>query len=473
MLRDVRTTVTDGGLGLDKTKGEGVHLKIGVSPIVSDDPIVITGNMSAQKIKERLGLSPLADACMDSVENGANMIYCIPVAAAVDGTIGTIEKTVTGTGSCVVSGKPNNAFSISIKITGAGGFNAAALKYSLDGGYSYSDEMTMPLLGEVTIPNTGLKFKFTEGATPADSFKVGDVYSVKTEAPQMINQDVITAIGKLKFLTEDYEWVHVVGESTKDLWYAVATQQKTLADTYHKPLFFVLEARKKQANETVDDYAIALSKEKKDIQNYDIQVVAARSIYTRMDNTTREINNAGIVCGWYAQAAVQQSIGETKTFSISEKKMLQLMPKGIEQYLSLLDDSNYLTFRKYDGLSGFYVTNARMMCPENSDYRYAEDSRVKNKIIRQTRKQALTELQVDVDMTDVQGSLEAIAKFIEIPLDKMARKKEISKARIVVPEGQDILVTETMYVKIRFVPIGHIREIEIDLGMENPLNTSA
>ena len=93
MLRDVNTIITDGGLGVETVKGEGVHFKIGVSPIVSDVPIIITGTMDAKKIKEKLGLSPLADACMDSVENGSSMIYCIPVLASVAGSVEEVQKT--------------------------------------------------------------------------------------------------------------------------------------------------------------------------------------------------------------------------------------------------------------------------------------------------------------------------------------------------------------------------------------------
>ena len=64
MLRDVKHTVTDGLLGFATATGDGKSLKIGVSPIVSDTPIIITGDMDATKIKARLGLSPLADAVM-------------------------------------------------------------------------------------------------------------------------------------------------------------------------------------------------------------------------------------------------------------------------------------------------------------------------------------------------------------------------------------------------------------------------
>ena len=42
---------------------------------MSDTPIIITGDMDAPKIQDRLGLSPLADAVVDSVQFGASRIY--------------------------------------------------------------------------------------------------------------------------------------------------------------------------------------------------------------------------------------------------------------------------------------------------------------------------------------------------------------------------------------------------------------
>ena len=76
MLRDVKHTVTDGLLGFATATGDGKSLKIGVSPCL-DTPIIITRDMDATKIKDRLGLSPLADAVMDSVQFGASRIYCL------------------------------------------------------------------------------------------------------------------------------------------------------------------------------------------------------------------------------------------------------------------------------------------------------------------------------------------------------------------------------------------------------------
>lgn len=50
----------------------------------------------------------------------------------------------------------------------------------------------------------------------------------------------------------------------------------------------------------------------------------------------------------------------------------------------------------------------------------------------------------------------------------MVDKGEISSVRVNVPEGQDIQNTETLQMQIRYLPKGKLREIVIDLGMENP-----
>ena len=110
-----------------------------------------------------------------------------------------------------------------------------------------------------------------------------------------------------------------------------------------------------------------------------------------------------------------------------------------------------------------------MMCPEDSDYRYAEDVRVRNKVMRLTRKSALMRLQEDVDLKDVDGDLAAKAEFIIADVEsQMVDKGEVSSVRITVPAGQDILHNETLELSIRYLPKGKIREIAIDMGMENP-----
>lgn len=467
MLRDISYSITDGQLGLANTTGTGIHVKIGVSSVVSDEPILINGTMSAGRIRQKLGLSPLADAVMDSVENGAPKIYCLTVQADAAGTISDVKKIPEdGSGTLTVEGAPANIFNIIVKMVGRGGLNMAVFRYSLNGGISWSENITVPTSGKYTAEEAGLTFTF---ATEAE-FAVGDMFTCSTTAPVMTNMDILDAVGRLKDISAAYEYVHIVGETAPELWAAVSVKQKELMEKYRKPVFFILEAYQKEAEETLPEYISSMETDRRKVSNYDVQVVAARGFYTGMDGVTRDINLASLVCGLYARATVQESIGRTAAYSITDEKLSGLLPAGLdEDDIDALDQAGYLTFRQYDGLAGYYVTNARVMCPEDSDFRYAEDIRVKNKIIRLTRQAALKQLQADVDMENVDADLEAKAKFITADVEKqMVDKKEISSLRVIIPSGQDILRTEKMYMQIRYVPVGKIREFVIDLGMENP-----
>ena len=52
-----------------------------------------------------------------------------------------------------------------------------------------------------------------------------------------------------------------------------------------------------------------------------------------LDGTTQIVNLAGLVCGLYAKAAVQESIGKTRAeagFGIPKTKLLELLPAGMD-----------------------------------------------------------------------------------------------------------------------------------------------
>lgn len=464
MLRDVRYRVTDGQLQQTGQQGTGVHVKIGACPVTGTVPATITGTMSVAKMKEKLGLSPLTDAVMDSVENGAGRILCIPVTAGTAGTVSEVGMPEGAAGSLAVTGSPCNAFKIIVKITGKGGLNTAAFRYSLNGGYSWSGDVTVPTGGKYAVEEAGLEFTFS------GDYEIGETFTCRTTAPEMTNGDILAAVGKLKDISTAYEYVHIVGATGPELWAAVSAAQKELLERNKKPAFFVLEAYEKLPEESVKDYVARLEADRKKAANYDIQVVAARGSYTGMDGIPRDANLAAVACGWYARAKVQESIGRTAIYNVAEDKIGCLLPEGLEEeHIEALDSAGYLTFRQYDGLVGYYVTNARMMCPEGSDFRYAEDARVKNKIIRLTRQAALKRLHEDVDLSDVDADLNAKAQFIIADVEaQMVDKGEVSSVRVVVPEGQDILNTETLEMQVRYVPKGKLREIVIDLGMENP-----
>ena len=475
MLRDVNTHVSDGLLGFSTATGDGVHVKIGASPIVAERPLLITGDMDAAKIKSRLGLSPLADAAMDSVQSGAAKIYCIPVSAATAGTVSEVSKSGKGGGTLTVTGTPTNAFSVIVKVTASGELNTAAFISSIDGGFTFSDEAAVPLTGEYALEGTGLTLHFAEKTDEKylTSFSTEDEYSFSTTAPVMTNSEVLAAIEQLRQFNQEFEFVHIVGASAPPLWLAVSEAQKELMSVYHKPAFFLLEAAFPTADSSgggIYDWAAQMESDRKQVKNTDIQVCAAWGRITRLDGRTQNANLAGLAAGRYAKAPVHESIGKTRLETgngFSKARIAELIPAGYNNaVIELLDTAKYLTFREYDGLSDTYVYHTKMMCPDGSDYRYAEDVRVRNKIIREVRKKGLLLKNDDIDLEDLQGELEARAKYVSIPLDRMVEQKEISSYETTVLPGHEetFLDDETLRLKVRYLSRGYIREVDIDIG---------
>ncbi len=455
MLGDVKHIITDFGIGSSTVKGEGVHIKIGVSNTPSAVPVTINGSMNSSDIRSKLGLSPLSDSLIDSINAGASKIYALPVKKVTDGTI-TKNIDLKGTGSLTVTGSPNNTFDVTVEITANGDVNVGAFQYYLNG--VLSDEYTIS--DNFEIEGTGLVLNFGAG-----TFTTDDVIEITTTRPKMNIQSVLSALDLIKDLNLNFEFIHIVGESEKTLWATLSVEGEKFFDTYYQPCIFVCETRNILENETIDEYANYLREERRGIVSRNLQVVSARTTYMR-DGLEIDINGASLILGLHARANVQQSIGETQIFDV--KGALELRPKGIEAYISELDDLGYTTFRQYIGLEGIFVNNSMTFAKEGSDYAYTERVRAMYKAVRETRKTALLQMHTQVDMSNLEASLKAIVEFINVPVERMVKDKELSSARVEIPEDQDILGTSKLYFKIRAVPIGILREIEIDMGFEQP-----
>ena len=222
MFGDVNVKVEDGNLGRSSSTGTGTSIKIGISNVESKSPILISGTMNAKKIKEKVGNTPLADACIDAVEWGASSIYCIPVKAGTAGTIGKITEDKKGYGTFEVKGSPNNAYDIVVEVMDAGECNEGSFRYSLDGGNTFTEEMTIPITGEAELATTGLTAKFTD-AEGGDSFMEGDRFTFSSTSPAMSNESVISAVESLINSPLMFEFVHIVGVSSKALWASLCT----------------------------------------------------------------------------------------------------------------------------------------------------------------------------------------------------------------------------------------------------------
>lgn len=145
-----------------------------------------------------------------------------------------------------------------------------------------------------------------------------------------------------------------------------------------------------------------------------------------------------------------------------------MLPLGIEDYIEILDEAGYTTARQYIGLEGYYISNSRSFALPTSDYVFMENVRTMYKAVREVRKQALYKLHMDIDPSEMETELAAHEKFLEIPLDAMVVDKEISKGNVIIDTNQNILGTSNLKIKVRIVPMGVVRNMEMEFALENP-----
>lgn len=474
MWSEVNPTVEDGNLGRNSSTGTKAQVKIGVSSVESSSPILITNTMKPDKIKEKLGCTPLADACIDATENGLKTIYAFPMKADIKGTVSEVTHTGSGAGSFEVKGEPVNDFTVVVEITGTGNTNEGSFRYSIDGGNNYSDDITIPLSGKYESVETGITFEFEDISEDTKSFVEGDVYSFQTTAPTMSNSSVLRAVEKLQSFNKEAEVCHIVGTSGKTLWAALQTMADELMEIYKKPILFLCEARACGADETIDDYLKSMEEERKGIRSKYVCVCASYGIYVRKDLRTQLINMAGVISGIIGQAKESLSIGYVGNFPISSAKLLKLYPEEISDgYDKELDAMGYTVIRQYVGKEDFYISNGNVMSPAGSDFPYVENVRVLNRIVRQVCMAATDMVQCEVDPNDLEGSIAPIQAHLNIPVEYCIRDKVISSGEVTIStENLNILADEKLDVSVEWVPMGTARTFNLNFKVNNPARTS-
>ncbi len=474
MYSEINVEIEDGNLGKNSGTATHAQAKIGVSSVQSNMPILITNTMKPEDIKAKLGYTPLADACIDATENGLKTIYAIPLKADVPGEIGEVTHTGTGEGRFDVTGNPNNAYDVVIRITETGNANEGSFRHSIDGGNNFSEEYTIPLEGKYDIPGTGLSLNFEDISSVDEekSFVEEDAYSFSTTAPTVSNASVLKALEKLVGYNKVAEVCHIVGVSAKTLWAALQSKAEEFLTAHKKPLIFLCEARPCGEKETLDEYMAAMEAERKGISSYFVCVTLSYAIYQRKDLRTQNINLAGVISGLIGKAKESLSIGCVEEFPVSSAKLIKLLPEGIEDYSREFDGMGYTVFRQYNGKEDFYVSNANVMAPAGSDFQYVESVRVLCRIIREISLKATDKVQTEVDPENLEGSIKAIEAHLGIAMEDCEKDKIISSGEVTVDtEGLDILADETLNVSATWIPMGTARRYDMKFAVNNPASS--
>ncbi|WP_435924815.1 DUF2586 domain-containing protein [Paenibacillus sp. DYY-L-2] len=461
-LPDAKVVIQDGGLGASHDAAGGVHLKIGVCSLGTPNQIYRVSDPS--KIASTFGTGELVRALLDSMQLGARDIIVIPAAASVAGTVGAVTKTGTGGRVLNVTGTPNNRHDVIVKIVKSGAANAAQYQLSLDGS-TFGPVRTIPSNGTIALPDTGLTLNFTSPTPPTtDNFVEGDEYRFETTAPQMSNADFLAAMNVVKNNSLNYEYIHVVGESDSSLWAMCASDAVALEEN-HKPIHFICEAQRPDEGETVDQWVQALITARQSFVSDRVSVVAPIVQVAALDGSVRWTNLAGVYAGILARARVSESPGKVMSFPLTN--VTALMEGMDNSHIKALDDAGYITARTFEGLSGFYITNGRMMANAGSDFEFVEVRRTVDKAARLVRQASVRFVQSEAD----EDGLDNLIANLAAPLSGQmmsAGAPEISDFTLSIPEGQDIFSTRSLDIDLAVVPIPIMKWITVRLKLQNP-----
>lgn len=468
-LPNVKIEIQDPGLGLIPATAVGYNAVIGAASTGTDNQVnTFTDPAQAAAIYTE---GPLLDLIRMKFAEGAAKIYGIKATDEDDGAAGSVtddpENTGTGVLTVKVGSKPRNNYEVVVEIIEPGANADATFKYSLDGGDTWSAETAVPSPspGDYLMPNTGVTITFTEGGTPADSWDAGDKFTFDCTAPTVTNANIIAAIDALIAANKIFELIFVAGNSVSATWTALGTKADSLeaAFVYTR---IICQAAGPTAVQDTDTWVGSLETEALAFEHTRVGVVAGRAeVVIPGSQRQADVNASGLIGGRLASIPVQRSAGKVADGSLSSA--LALLPSDINDgHIDDLDAARYSTLRTFKGRPGIYITNARLMAGPTSDYRYVETARVMDKACRLVY-QAGLEL-VQSEFAGDEDSLEAARAQLEVPLNRMTGRSEIVAGEVIIPPGQDVIGTGTLLIKVRIIPIGIIRWLEVEIGLVNP-----
>lgn len=193
------------------------------------------------------------------------------------------------------------------------------------------------------------------------------------------------------------------------------------------------------------------------------------------DDSTR--GAIGLLLGRLAAIPVQRNPGRVKDGSLpitaaflGDEAFEDVPTKSIA-----IHDKGFITLRKHPGKAGHYFSDDPTVVALTDDYSSLARCRVIDKAIRIAAETFTNELLDEVQI-DADGHISTVkAKYYQAIIDNaintaMTAEGEISAFESFVDDQQNVLSTNKICVELRITPVGYAKQIEIQLGFNNPAN---
>lgn len=347
---------------------------------------------------------------------------------------GTTPPTVTLTGT------PTGYHDVRIEVTTGGARGTAVVKWSSDGGATYTTNVTTA--ATVTLTGTGLTANFATG-TNYSTDNVYTAYGAKAYRDRLDNAHTKMAAAEVAFRYA----------------FALVDGMPTASDAVHTQATASFASTRVGSVPSTVRFLSPVSSRK-------YLRPAAWSVAARIAATEAHVHPGQVDLGALADV----------TTSTRDERLTEV-----------LDAQRYGTLRTFIGLQGTYVTRARLFAGAGSDYAQVMNRRVVDKACRIARAGLLRWLNKDlrvnpststvlagqpgapgtIDERDARRIEGAVASLLN---DALVASDNASSVRVQLSRVDNLLSTSTLKAKVRVVPKAYAETIEAEIALNNPFS---
>lgn len=247
----------------------------------------------------------------------------------------------------------------------------------------------------------------------------------------------------------------------------------------HRPVDIVLEGRNFNGTSSA-----ALDLRTLNAPNVSVSIPSDPAI-SGLDALHNGYAAIGTTLGTISKAKVNENIGWVQKFDIQSTPLGRFLTPNLSSNLSVssytdaslsqLNTKGYIFARVHTGASGVYFNDSHTCTSATSDFSQIELNRTINKASRVVRRTLLPLLTGPIKIDPSSGKIQSqMAKYYEAVagkgLKKMQEAGEISGYDVYCDPDQNVLSTSKVKIKVKITPDGVARQIEVEIGFNNPLN---
>jgi hypothetical protein len=365
---------------------------------------------------------------------------------------------------------PYDGYEVRLEIIEGGALGTATFRYCTDrdnpDGPTWSPTLVTPSDGLYNVPNTGVTFTLAAG-----TYIAGTTYDITCTAPGYDSDGVTDALEAL--MADPREWgaVHLVGQASSvsgsaTIASVLDTQLEAAASGSFRYAMAFLECADDTDSNIIDAFEDFASKR--------VSVCAGFCRVTSMVNgRSYKRSSAMPIAARFSKVGIGVDLAR-----VSDGPLLGVTYLHRDEQVNPgLDAARFSTLRSIVGRTGYYITNARLMAPEGSDFTLVQYRRVMDVACAVGRDASLEFLSAGVRVNASGGTIfeldaRAIEAFIRSKLNaRLTQPGHVSAVSCVVDRTNNVQSTETIKEQIRITPLGYAKSILADIGFTSPALT--